>query len=161
MNIRQPNKILGALALAGLMAGCGKPYKAATPDGFIDLSDRYESADNDEYRAATADGVVLGIRAYKNEPKVEMNVAIQALENRVRLGQGYALIAEKDVTARDGTKGKMLQFGHDEPRGPHLYYVTLFITPKRVFVLEAGGKKELVDAAQKSIDWSIANFYPE
>jgi len=53
MNILQISKILGALVLVGLTAACGKPYKAATPDGFIDLSDRYESADNDEYREAS------------------------------------------------------------------------------------------------------------
>ncbi len=153
-------KTLVLLAVSLLAVACGRPYAAATPDGFIDLGDRYDAAGNDEYRASTPDGVVLGIRAYKNEPKASMEVAIHALENRIRLGQGYALLGEKDVTARDGTKGKMLQFGHDEASGSHLYYVTIFIKDDRVFVLEAGGRKELVEAADKSIAWSVANFYP-
>ena len=153
-------RTLLSLATVLLLAGCGRPYAAATPDGFVDLGDRYDSSGSDEYRASTPDGVVLGIRAYKNEPKVSMDVAVHALENRVRLGQGYALITEKDVTALDGTKGKMLQFGHDEASGTHLYDVTIFIKNDRVFILEAGGKKDLVEAASKSIEWSIANFYP-
>jgi hypothetical protein len=152
-----------ALACAGALAllGCARPYTPATPEGFIDLDDRYDSAPNHEYRASTADGVVIGIRAFDNDPKANMSLAVRALENRVRLGQGYAKIAERDVKARDGTAGKMLQFGHDEEGGPHLYYVTIFITEKRVFLIEAGGKKELVEKANASIDWAIANFSPK
>jgi hypothetical protein len=154
-----------ALAMAAVMAlmgqGCARPYDVATPDGFVDLSHRYESAGNDEYRASTPDGVVLRARAYPNEPKVTTDVAVKVLESRIRLGQGYALLGEKDVTARDGSKGKMLQFGHDEDTGPHLYYVTLFIAHDRVYILDAGGKKDLVEAAENSIAWWIKSFFPK
>lgn len=150
-----------ALALALAASACGRPYTAATPDGFIDLGDRYDDRPAHEYRASTADGVVLGVRAFDNEPKADMALAVKALENRVRLGQGYALLDEKDVTARDGTKGKMMRFGHDEASGPHLYYVTIFLNDKHVFLLEAGGKKELVEKADASIDWAIKNFLPK
>jgi hypothetical protein len=156
----------GLLAAAGLAialaaSACARPYTPATPDGFIDLGDRYDDRPAHEYRASTADGVVLGIRAFDNDPKADMALAVKALENRVRLGQGYALLDEKDVTARDGTKGKMMRFGHDEPSGPHLYYVTIFLNDKHVFILEAGGKKDLVEKAETSIDWAIKNFLPK
>lgn len=155
--------IVSMLALVfGLsLVGCGRPYEAATPDGFIDFGDRYKSEGHDEYRAATADGVVIGVRAFDNDPKADMALAVRALENRVRIGQGYALLAKHEVTARDGTKGTMLEFGHDEAGGPHLYYVTLFINDAHVFLLEAGGKKELVEKARPSIDWAIKSFLPK
>ncbi len=147
------------LALA--LAACGRPYSAATPDGFVELDeDRYDKAAH-EYRASTADGVVIGIRAYENDPEVDLALAVRALENRVRLGQGYALLDKKDATARDGTKGMTLHFGHDESGGPHLYTVTIFVTDDWVYLLETGGKKDLVDKAQASLDWATKNFLPD
>jgi hypothetical protein len=151
--------LLVLTAVAG--AACGRPFDAATPEGFVDLGDERYDQTNHEYRATTADGVVLGTRAFENDPKVDLSVAVRALENRIRIGQGYALIEKKEVSARDGSKGIELRFGHDEPSGTHLYYVTVFVTDDWVYLLEAGGKKELVDKAQASIDWSIKNFLPD
>lgn len=152
--------ILGSVLTLFVLVGCGRPYAPATPDGFIDLSERYENNDNDEYRAATADGVVLRVRAYDNEPKADLTLAVRVLENSMRDGRGYALVGKREITVRDGTKGVALEFGHDEPSGSHIYIITLVVTEKRVFVLEAGGKKATVEKARASIDWSIQNFLP-
>ena len=158
--VRSTAMMLGfALALFG--AGCGRPYAIETPDGFIDLGDRYESEGNHEYRASTADGVVIAVRSFDNDPKADMALAVRALENRVRLGQGYALLSKHEVVARDGNKGTMLEFGHDEPTGPHLYLTAVFLTEHHVFIFEAGGKKELVEKARKSIDWAVSSFDPK
>ena len=160
--MRAPTLVIALAVLASsLVLGCGRPYEAATPDGFIDFGDRYKSGSEHEYRAATADGVVIGVRAFDNHPKADMALAVRALENRVRLGQGYALLGKREVVARNGTKGTMLEFGHDEASGPHLYYVTVFLNEEHVFLLEAGGKKDLVEKARSSIDWSIKNFLPK
>ncbi len=160
--LRNMVKTLVSLSIgAALLVGCGRPFTAATPDGFIEFEDRYDNSRDHEYRAATADGVVLSIRSFENDPKADMALAVRALENRVRLGQGYALLDSKEVTARDGTKGTKMRFGHDEEGGTHLYYVTVFVTDDYVYVLEAGGKKDLVEKAEKSIDWSIQNFLPK
>lgn len=138
--------------------GCGAPFEAATPPGFVDLSDRYE---DDEYRATTADGLVLGTRAFENDPPAELSFAVQATKNRMRELGGYSLIGERDVKARNGLPGKQLEFGHDEESTPHLYLLTLFVTEDYLFVLEAGGTKAQVDAGRAQIDWSVQNFLPD
>ena len=156
-------------ALAGLWAavaaaGCGRPYEVATPEGFVELTDgdaRVYDSNASEYRASTADGVVLGIRAWKNEPKVDLAVAVRAIENRTRLGEGYALVEKKDVTARNGVKGQELRFGHDENGAAHLYSVAVFVTDDHVYLVESGGKTDLVDKARASIDWFVKSFQPE
>ena len=110
------------LSLASISTGCGRPYEVATPEGFVELTegkDRYDQTHH-EYRASTADGVVVGVRAFDNEPKVDLALAVRAFENRVRLGEGYALLDKKDVSARNGQKGTLLNFGHDEAGGAHL-----------------------------------------
>ena len=53
---------------------------------------------------------------------------------------------------------KLIRFGHDEGKDPHLYYVTLFVSEKRIYVLEAGGTKSEIERQAAQIDWAIANF---
>jgi hypothetical protein len=142
-----------ALALAAL-SGC-RPFAPATPPGFVDLSDSYS---NDEYRSTTADGMVLGVRAFKNKPKGELPFWTKVVENRMRDTSGYALLETKDVKDRAGNVGKQLRFGHDESAVPHLYYVTIFVNDDHVYVLEAGGTKDLVTKHEPQIAWSIENF---
>lgn len=154
--------LIACVALvASAAVGCAsKPYEPTTPDGFVELTDGARTYDSSayEYRASTADGVVLGVRAYKNEPKVGLTVAVQALESRVRQGEGYALLGKKDITLGDGTKGVALDFGHDEANNPHLYKVCVFVTQEHVYIVEAGGKKELVEKEKAAIDSFIASL---
>lgn len=150
--------LLGLAIAAYALIGCGRPYRAATPEGFVDLGDKYP---NDEYRAATADGVVIGIRAFDNEPKGTLKFWGRALENRMRDMGGYALIEKRAVKDAVGHEGIQLRFGHDEGKEPHLYYVALFVTDARIFLIEAGGTKAEMDREAQRVEWAIANFYPK
>jgi len=147
---------VAALAIAACTTGC-KPFQAATPPGFVDLTDNY---DDDEYRSTTADGMVLGTRAFENKPKGELPFWVRAIENRMRDTSGYALLETREVKNRLGQAGKQLRFGHDESSIPHLYYVTIFVDDDHVFLLEAGGTKTLVEKHEEQINWAITNFLP-
>ena len=68
---------------------------------------------------------------------------------------GYALLDSKDATSADGTKGKLLQFGHDEDGKPYAYWVAVFLAQGRLFVVEAGGAKEAFERARPSVDWMM------
>ena len=147
---------IAALAFAAL-AGC-RPFKPATPPGFVDLSEKYA---NHEYRATTADGMVLGVRAFANEPKGELPFWVRVIENRMRDTSGYAMLDTREAKDRAGNVGKTLRFGHDESGVPHLYYITIFVNDDHVYVLEAGGTKDLVEKHEDQIAWSITNFLPD
>lgn len=144
--------------LAALALGCGRSFVPATPPGFVDLGDRYG---RHEYRATTADGVIIGIRDFDNEPKGEMAFWARALERRTREMAGYALLDKRDVTTRTGLKGVQMRFGHDEGKVPYLYHLVLFVTDDKVFVLEAGGAKAEVVKQEAQIEWAIRNFAPK
>lgn len=146
--------VTASLVAFAALTGC-RPFEPATPPGFVDLSDKYS---NHEYRFTTADGMVLGVRAFKNDPKGELPFWTKVVENRMRDTSGYALLETKDVKDRAGNAGKQLRFGHDESSVPHLYYVTIFVNDDRVFVLEAGGTKDLVTKHEDQIAWSVSNF---
>jgi hypothetical protein len=150
---------LASLAVvAAVAAGCARQFVAATPPGFVELTDRYGK---NEYRATTADGVVIGVRAFDNEPKGELSFWTRAVENKMRELGGYALLETRQVTSRSGLKGNQLRFGHDEGKEPHLYYVTVFANADRVFLLEAGGTKPQIQRFEGQIDWSVRNFAPQ
>lgn len=143
-----------AIVAASFCGGCGPSFTAATPPGFVEL----DEDSNYDYRATSANGVVLGIREIDHEPKGEVEFWTRAIENRLRHRGGYALLETKDVKNVEGIAGKRMLFGHDENGTPHLYSVTLFVTDDKLFVLEAGGSKDLMQRREKQIDWAVRNF---
>jgi hypothetical protein len=144
--------LLGCAAI-----GCGKPFTAATPSGFVDLSDGYP---RNEYRATTADGVVIGVRPFDNEPKGGATFWLKAIENRMRDVGGYALLKKTTVKNKTGQAGTRLSFGRDEDSKSHLYDICVFVTEAKVYVIEAGGSKSEVERQKAQLDWAIANFSP-
>ena len=150
----------GLVSIAFVMTalfGC-RSFEPATPPGFVEFEDRYEGH---EYRASSADGVVLGVRAFENEPKGELAFWSRVIENRMRNIGGYALLEKRTVRCRGELAGTQMRFGHDEGKEPHLYYLTVFVGEKRVFILEAGGLKSEMDRLAPQIDWSVRNFLPK
>jgi hypothetical protein len=139
---------LGMSAL--LLAACGRPFDVKTAPGFIEL----EEPSGYDYRATTPEGVVFSVRAIDN-PSEQGDLAFwtRAITLRLRDVSGYALLDTHDVTAKDGTKGKQLRFGHDEQGKPYSYWVTLFVAQSRVFIVEAGGTKPQVERFTASLDW--------
>lgn len=141
--------------LAALLAGCGPSFRAATPPGFVTLD---EEDTNYDYRATTADGLVLAVREIEHDPKGDMAFWLKAIENEVRRRGGYAHLETKDVQTRQGLKGKQMRFGHDESNHPHLYVITLFVTDAHIYLLEAGGTKELMTEHADQVSWVVENF---
>jgi hypothetical protein len=74
---------------------------------------------------------------------------------------GYALLEQHEVKNRTGLTGLEMRFGHDEGKDPYVYTVALFVTDKKVFVIEAGGLKAEVVKQEAQIAWAIHNFAPK
>jgi hypothetical protein len=147
---------LVALA-AALAIGCAsRPFVPTTPSPFVDLGDKYGE---NEYRATTADGVVLSARSFDNDPKGPIDFWSRSVERRMREMGGYALLSKKEVQGAGVLqKGVTFRFGHDEGKQPFLYDLTLFVTGEHVYVLEAGGPKEEVEKQQAQIDRFVSSF---
>lgn len=154
---------MGRLALSGcgavscaLLTACSA-VSIHTPKGFVELDDQTEY----DYRATSADGLVIGVRELDNQPRGELAFWTRAIENQLRRQGGYALLETRDVRSKDDVPGKQLRFGHDEGKQPHLYQVTLFVTPDTIAVLEVGGTKELVTAHAAEVDGAVASYSVE
>jgi hypothetical protein len=149
--------LLLALSLAAL-AGCGRSFVPFTPPSFVDLGDHYPRG---EYRAASADKVVLGVRAFDNDPKGNLTFWSRALERRLREMGGYALIDKRDVSAQGGLTGIVMRFGHDEGKTPFLYTVALFVSATKIYVVEAGGEKDEYVKVEPQILEAITRLAPK
>jgi hypothetical protein len=147
-----------ALLLTGALAltACGHDFDIKTPSGFVELKNRHGRYD---YRATTADGLVIAVREIDNEVEGELVFWSTAIQNQMRQRVGYALLADEDVTSADGVAGKHMHFGHDEDgRKPHLYDIIVFVTEAHVVLLEIGGAKPIVTAGKKQIEQAVASF---
>jgi hypothetical protein len=129
-----------------------------TPPRFLELEDDAAY----DYRATTADGVVLALTAHEVDQDRGSTVSfwVEAIEARLRHTGGYALTEKKEVTTRAGLKGTQLRFGRDEAQKPYRYWVTVFVEGDSVFVIEAGGAEDVFTASAESIDAAIAAFAP-
>lgn len=157
MNSLLRSFVLAALLTATpLLAACGGAASHLTPPtSFLELEEAGESYSQ---RATSAEGVVMAVREVDNDPYGPLAFWVEAIKRRMRTVRGYALVEEKDVRAASGEVGKQLRFGHDESGGPYHFWLTIFVTDGHVFVLEAGGKKEVFEAAQPQVEAAIASY---
>jgi len=146
---------IALLLILGLTPACGRPFEAKTPAGFVELEEKHSDYD---YRATTADGLVVAIRVEEHKPRGELTFWERAVENQLRMRGGYALLDTRDVQNANGIAGRQLRFGHDEAGKPHLYYVTIYPTKRKLFILEAGGWSEEVEKNTALVEEAIARF---
>jgi hypothetical protein len=146
-----------ALLTTGALLGCGPSFSMSTPPSFVTLDEEYSAYD---YRATSADGLVIAAREVEQgDSKGSLTFWVKAIKNRMRDRGGYALLKELDVKSADGLSGKQLQFGHDEKGNhPHLYYLTVFVDPDYVYLVEAGGTKELMTAQAAEVEAAVRGF---
>ena len=145
--------LLPCLLVAALGA-CGANFKQPTPAGFVELEDQ----ERYDYRAVTADGLVIAVREMDHEPKGELSFWVDAITNHMRQRGGYALLDRREVKTASGAQGVQVRFGHDQGSRPFLYYVTLFVTDDHIYLLEAGGSAEQMKKRARDVDWAVQHF---
>ena len=140
------------IGFASLAIACGRPFDVKTAPGFVELEQQNTGYD---FRATTPEGVVMSVKVEDapSDNGADLDFWARAVTLQMRDVQGYALIESKDVTSRDGTKGKQLRFGHDEGSKPYTYWVSVFVAQERLFIVEAGGAKRLFEKWTPSLEW--------
>ena len=152
--------LLLAVAVALLTPACA-PFTVQTAPGMVELDEsRWSPYDT---RMTTPDGVVVATRAIRQGPGAETprgDLAFwrEATILRFRTLAGYALVGETEVTSVDGTDGVRLELGRDQDGTPYRYDVVLFVTPKFVHVIEAGGRGDLFEASLDRVEAVIASY---
>lgn len=146
------------IPLLSLVAGCARPFTVQTPNGFVEVEDKEQGKELFDYRAAHPDGIVTAVKVLRHDPRGDLAFWSRAIQNEMRNFRGYALLEKRPVRSADGVAGEQLRFGIDLGDRPHLYRVTVFLDEDDIFILEQGGRAELVKAHTKELDDAIVSF---
>ena len=141
------------LALSLLAPACAS-FHVNTPNGFAELEDD----DRYDYRATNADGVVIAVRVVRNEPRASLEFWGRVVDERLRR-QGYVPEGNPEpVRSANGLAGVMFRYGATVGGREHRYQVAVFVQNKKVFVLEAGGDREVFDPAGPAVARAMRSF---
>lgn len=149
------NAFIFTFVLALAPAAC-RPFVPATPPGFVELEGAAEGPY--DYRATHPDGVVTAVRVIRNRPRGDLAFWARAVENELRQVKGYRLLRSDALQNHDGLAGRLLEFGHDEGKSPHVYRIALYLHRRDLFVLEQGGTRELVLLHTAELEQALRDF---
>ena len=145
------------LAFASFSTACHPTARLQAPEDFAELGGGHDKSY--DWRAASAQGVVLAVRTEANEPRANVDFWADAIDVRMR-GDGYAAEAKKDVVSASGLQGKQLRYTREEERRVYRYWLTVFATGERVYIVEAGGDRESFDPAEKTVERAVLSVRP-
>ncbi len=145
--------LLATVLISSFAAACGGAT-FQTPNKFAKLeqNERYEQ------RATNPQGVVVAVRKIKLAEPASLSFWSEAVTQRLRGGEGYALLGEKDVKAKSGHDGKLLYFGRDQNGHTFDYWVAIFPDHKRLYLLEAGGRRDRFESAKAEVERAISSL---
>jgi hypothetical protein len=144
------------IALSTLLSATGcLPFNVRTPSGFARLSDPRPSYD---YRAVSAYGVAMGVRAIPNRDGGNLAFWSEAVDRRLQSSGFYHVIGQDDTRTERGLVGKTLRYSAGDPQSGGTYWVTLFVTRDWVYFVESGGRAPAFARAQPEVERAIRSF---
>ena len=145
------------LLCLALLALCGcRGFDLEPPPDFVELEEPEWSGY--ALRTTSAHGVVIGVRELDNTVEGTLSFWLDAVKERVRTGRGYALVEERPLPAASGEEGRLLRFGREEGSTAYAYWLGLWVTPSRVFVVEAGGKRDEFQKVEAEVRAALEGF---
>jgi hypothetical protein len=152
--MKNPCLIIAALWAATLWSGCHHHGRFDTPAHFAKLAEskRYEQ------RATSPEGIVIAVRKLELAEPASLSFWSDAIVQRLRGGQGYALLQTRDVKAKTGHAGKLLSFGRDQNGHTFDYWVAVFPHRNELYLLEAGGRRDRFERAQPQVQAALASL---
>jgi hypothetical protein len=145
--------LVAATSLLGLTACHGAHLE--TPGGFAEIGgDKYD------YRASNPEGVMVAVKSHPNDLSGNLEFWSRVVSHRLEEA-GYRREDgdPRAVKTGRGLEGRQLKYTVDRNGRPHAYVVTLFVTPSRVYVVEAGGDTAYVDAkVTRELERAIASL---
>jgi hypothetical protein len=143
------------LLLSSLLAACAPTARLHTPAGFAVLEDQKEFV----YRATSADGVVIAIRSEPNKPLGNLDFWADVLDRKLRNNKYVADGKVAEIRSASGLPGRQLKYTREEHGRTYRYWVAVFVTAERVWMVEAGGDKDrFAGKVEKEIQKAIDSF---
>jgi hypothetical protein len=136
-----------------LLTACTGAARLSAPAGFAEMEDGKPYS----YRAQSAHGIVVAVRAEKNSPRANVDFWADAIDLRMRR-QGYVADSAKPVRSSSGLAGKQIRYSREDERRTYRYWLTVFTTDDKVFVVEAAGDKDAFDPQVKTVEDTVLSL---
>jgi hypothetical protein len=123
------------------LGGCSSKALLVTPAGFAQIDGgKYD------YRATNPDGVVVGVRTHKNDMHGNLDFWTRVLSKNLE-DQSYKPDPGKARTLKteEGVEGRQIRYTLTSGGREEKYWLTLFVTKDRIYVVEAGGDTAFFD----------------
>jgi len=143
-----------SLFLAVSLAACTHGGRLDTPAGFANLGEQGDFS----YRATSARGVVLATRTEPNDVKANTEFWAETLDLRLKDAGYVADGPTREVRTAKGLAGAQLRYTTTRSGREHRYWVTVFATKSKVYVVEAAGDKAPFDAAVATVEKAVTSL---
>jgi hypothetical protein len=111
------------------------------PPGYVKL---HEPGPYD-LKAVSARGAVIALKSRPNEDaSADLAFWSQAVEHQKADLDGLCLAGRESVKSESGLDGVLFNFELGEGQGKVAYLIALYVTPRRIYTVEAGGPADLV-----------------
>lgn len=122
-----------------VLAGC--TARIDTPPGYIKLR---QPAPHD-LKAVSAQGAVIALKARPNEDaSADLTFWSQAVEHQKVDLDGLRLAGRDPIKSDSGLPGILFDFELGEGQGKVTYLVALYVTPREIYTVEAGGPTDVI-----------------
>lgn len=137
---------LTALSLCALaLTACG-PHMAV-PGGFARVDGRHD------LRVASPEGVVIAVDRHRNRPRGDLQFWAGAL--RARVASAYGSVEQTSITTDDGIEGVQIRAHTMHGGRPHHYWTAIFVTRRKVVMVEAGGDEAYFTPHEAEVEAAI------
>lgn len=141
------------LTLAALTLGGCTTTQLATPTGFAAQPDPGAY----DYRASDGEGVVLAVRSEKNELQGDLPFWTATLDVKLRQA-GYQAEEQINVASADGHPGLQTRYVIEDGGRELAFWVTLFVTDRKVVIVEAGGDRAFFEPKADAVLEAIGSL---
>ncbi len=148
--------LVGALAVALLASGCAT-FEIRTPAGFGQLRNQQPRFD---YRAVSAYGVALAVRVVPNTERGNLDFWSEVVDRRLQHGGSYHAAGSTELRTRNGLVGRRLAYTYGDAQTGQTYWVTVFVTDRKVYLVEAGGGIDAFTRARDGVERAMQSFRP-
>lgn len=149
---------LAPVLVALAATACGPAFVLDRPSDFLTLDEHESRSHGYAFRATSADGVVVAVRELENRGHGSLTFWTESIRNQLRYGSGYAIAEETSVRAASGEEGTRLVCGRDQGSVAYTYWVTVFVADDELYVVEAGGPRDVFEVHRQAVEASLANF---
>ena len=143
-----------SIFLAVSLAACTHGGRLDTPAGFANLGEQGDFS----YRATSAKGVVVATRTEPNDVKANTEFWAETLDLRLKDAGYTAEGPSRAVRTDKGLTGAQLRYTTTRAGREHRYWVTVFATKSKVYVVEAAGDKTPFDASTAAVEKAISSL---